>query len=86
MMSQNSKKELLAAIQPRYRKATRSEKRQILDEFVSITGYHRKRTVRNLNQSVQKRYPKKPGPQRIFKGEVVVVLEKNWEICGRICS
>ena len=86
MMSQNSKKELLEAIQPRYRKATRSEKQQILEEFVAITGYHRKHAVRILNQSVHKKYPKKPGPLRIYQGEVVVVLERIWEICGRICS
>lgn len=86
MMSQNSKKELLETIQPRYRKANKSEKQLILDEFVAITGYHRKYAVRILNQWVQKRYPKKPGPQRIYQGEVVTVLERIWEICGRICS
>ena len=86
MMSQNSKKELLGTIQPRYRKANKSEKQLILDEFVAITGYHRKYAVRILNQWVQKRYPKKPGPQRIYQGEVVTVLERIWEICGRICS
>jgi hypothetical protein len=86
MMSQNSKKELVETIQPRYRKATRNEKRQILDELVAITGYHRKHAVRILNQWVGKRYPKKPGPIRIYQGEVVIVLERIWEICGRICS
>lgn len=86
MMSQNSKKELLETIQPRYRKANKSEKQLILDEFVAITGYHRKYAVRILNQWVQKKYPKKPGPQRIYQGEVVTVLERIWEICGRICS
>ena len=53
MMSQNSKQELLETIQPRYRKATKSEKQQILDEFVAITGYHRKHAVRILNQWVR---------------------------------
>lgn len=86
MMSQNSKKELLETIQPRYRKANKSEKQLILDEFVAITGYHRKYAVRILNQWVQKKYPRKPGPQRIYQGEVVTVLERIWEICGRICS
>jgi hypothetical protein len=86
MMSQNSKKELVETIQARYQKATRNEKRQILDELVAITGYHRKHAVRILNQWVGKRYPKKPGPIRIYQGEVVIVLERIWEICGRICS
>jgi len=86
MMSQNSKKELLETIRPRYRKANRHEKQQILDEFVAITGYHRKHAVRILNQLGYRKYPKKPGPKRVYEGEVVVALEKIWEICGRICS
>ncbi len=35
MMSYRSKKELLEAIRPRYLKATRKEKKHILDEFIA---------------------------------------------------
>src|SRR4030067_2087467 len=86
MMSQNSKQELIEAIQPRYRKATKGEKQQILDEFVATTGYHRKHAIRVLNKRMYRKHPKKPGPLKIYQGEVVVVLEQIWEICGRICS
>jgi len=86
MMSQNSKKELLETIRPRYRKANKHEKQQILDEFVAITGYHRKHAVRILNQLGYKKHLMKPGPKRVYEGEVVAALEKIWEICGRICS
>ncbi len=38
MMSQRSKREPLVAIQPRYLKARRQGKTQILDEFIAATG------------------------------------------------
>ena len=31
---------------PRYRKASRKQKRKILGEFVALTGYHRKSAIR----------------------------------------
>jgi len=33
---------------PRYQKATRKEKKAVLDEFTRLTGYHRKSAVRLL--------------------------------------
>jgi hypothetical protein len=86
MMSQRSKKEYLETIQPRYKKSTKAEKQQILDEFVNTTGYHRKYAIRVLNKWVRRKLSKKPGPKKIYQGEVVVALEQIWEICGRICS
>lgn len=86
MMSQHSKKEYLETIQPRYKKATWAEKKQILDEFINTTGYHRKYAIRILNKWVRRKLAKKPGPKKIYQGEVVVALEQIWEICGRICS
>ena len=86
MMSQGSKRELLATVQPRYLKAGRKDKQKILDEFVAVTGYHRKYAIRVLNSLRHKAYSKKPGPRRIYQGEVVTALEYIWEICGQICS
>lgn len=85
-MSQGSKRELLAMIQPRYQKANKQEKQKILDEFVAVTGYHRKYAIRVMNSTGQKKHPKKPGPKKIYQGEVVSALEYIWEICGQICS
>ena len=86
MMSQGSKRELLETIRPRYRKASRKEKQKILDEFVVVTGYHRKYAIRVLCSVEHKEHRKKPGPRKIYQGEVVTALEYIWEICGQICS
>ena len=43
-----TRNELLKALRARYQKSNRERKIQILDEFVSLTGYHRKHAVRLL--------------------------------------
>jgi hypothetical protein len=86
MMSQGSKRELIAAIRPRYLKANKAGKEHILNEFIATTGYHRKSAIRVLKQGAKPKGLKKPGRQKIYQGEVVQSLEQIWEICGRISS
>jgi len=86
MMSQRSKKELVEVVWPRYLKANRPQKTQILNEFVAATGYHRKYAIRLLEHGPKPKGRKKTGRRKIYHGEVVRVLEHIWEICGRICS
>jgi len=85
-MSQGSKRELVAAIRPRYLKANKAGKEHILNEFIATTGYHRKSAIRVLKHGAKPKGLKKPGRQKIYRGEVVQFLEQIWEICGRICS
>ena len=40
--------ELVAALSRRYGESGREEKTRILDEFVAVTGYHRKHVMRLL--------------------------------------
>jgi len=86
MMSQRSKREMISAIHPRYIKANKAGKKQILDEFVETTGYHRKYAIRVLKHGPKPKGLKKPGRRKIYRGEVVQILEQIWEIYGRICS
>ena len=58
-MSPQARREMLKAVRPRYRKASRQEKTHILDEFVAITGYHRKYAIQLLNHGAPKRKPRK---------------------------
>jgi hypothetical protein len=86
MMSQRSKRELLETIRPRYLKANKAGKGQILDEFVVTTGYHRKYALRVLKHGRKAKGLRKKGRRKEYQGEVVTVLKHIWEICGRICS
>jgi len=43
-----TRRELIEAVGERYRRSERNGKRQILDEFVELTGYHRKHAIRVL--------------------------------------
>ena len=86
MMSQRSKREMIEAIHPRYLKANKAGKEQILDEFIATTGYHRKYAIRVLKHGTRPKGLKKPGRRKVYQGEVVQFLEQIWEIYGRICS
>jgi len=47
-VSMATKAELVAAIGDRHRASRRTERTKILDEFVAVTGYHRKHAIRLL--------------------------------------
>ena len=84
-MSQHSKRELVQRLQPRYLKADRKEKTRILDEFVAVTGMHRKAAIRRLRQQ-SKPTQEYRGRQKTYTGSVVSALVKIWRICGGICG
>jgi hypothetical protein len=84
-MSQHSKRELVQRLQPRYLKADRKEKTKILDEFVAVTGMHRKAAIRRLRQQ-NKPTKEHRGRQKTYTGSVVSALVKIWRICGCICG
>lgn len=86
MIGQRSKREMIAAIQPRYLKANKAGKAHILNEFIATTGYHRKYAIRVLKHGSPPKGLKKPGRRKVYQGEGIQALEQIWEICGRICS
>jgi len=86
-MTPESKRELLAAVGPRYRKANKTEKTRILNEFVANTGYHRKYAIQLLRQGRRARLaPARPGRPRVYPREVDRALRFIWETCDRICG
>ncbi len=84
-MSQSSKRELVQRLQPRYLKADRKEKTKILDEFVAVTGLHRKSAIRSLRRQ-SKSGKEYRGRKKKYTGSVVAALTKIWRICGCICG
>jgi hypothetical protein len=49
-ISRESRRELIEAVGDRYRTGGRAEKRRILDDFVAVTGWHRKHPIRALSR------------------------------------
>ena len=84
-MSQQSKRELVQRLQPRYLKADRKEKTKILDEFVAVTGMHRKAAIRTLRRQ-RKPFREYRGRHKTYTGSVVAALVQIWRICGCICG
>ena len=48
VMSLTSRQELTSSLRTRYQQAGYLEKQIILDEYVAVTGYHRKAAIRIL--------------------------------------
>lgn len=87
MMSLKSRRELLAAVAPRYRKASATERSLILDEFVASTGYHRKYALSLLNHPLSKASaPKKRQRTRHYPFAVQQALIRCWRFSNGICS
>ncbi|MGF6978119.1 hypothetical protein QFZ94_006634 [Paraburkholderia sp. JPY465] len=84
-LSMTTRRELTDAVGERYRRSDRTEKRQILDEFIELTGYHRKHAIRVLCRDPQPQRTK-PGPQRRYDDEVRAALITLWEAADRICG
>lgn len=77
-ISMATRSELVEAIVERYRSGSRSDKRLILDEFVAVTGYHRKHAIRVLRQ----RASKIPGNKRHSLAMAAMFAKRSW-CCGR---
>lgn len=61
----------------RYRKAARAERGRLLDEFVAVTGYHRKYAITLLGRKATVR-SRSPGRPTRFTDEMVAALVKIW--------
>jgi hypothetical protein len=82
-MSPRSRQEMLKAIYPRYRQASRGQKTTILNEFCAATGYHRKYAIQLLSRPPD---PEQRGQRRgrrpKYSSEVVRILIAIWEAAG----
>ncbi|MGC9357866.1 MAG: integrase [Anaerolineae bacterium] len=74
----------LRRIQGRYRRASRKEKQQLLDEMELHTGLHRKSLIRRLGQTIR-RQPRSREREATYGPEVDAVLLLLWESFDYIC-
>ena len=56
-VNREARAELARAVAERYQRSSKEEKTRILDEFVRVTGYHRKHAVRVLRDRAAEREP-----------------------------
>lgn len=86
-MEMQAKAELVNVLRERYRSARKKDKSKILDEFVAITGHHRKHALRMLAAS------KESTPttsvvlgRKIYAGAVKEAIVTLWESSDRLCG
>lgn len=84
-MTTTSKRDLLAAVKVRYRKASWEEKTTIIDEFCANTSYCRQYAIRILHPRHRYRERKRTG-QKQYRGTVLQIILKIWELLGYPCG
>ena len=84
-VSMATRSELVEAIVERYRLSSRADKQRILDEFVAVTGYHRKHAIRVLRRRAKGSPPARQYPVR-YGADVREALIALWEASDRLCS
>src|SRR5260370_31161426 len=87
-LSLATRRELIEAIAIRYRAGTRIEKKKILDEFIEVTGFHRKHAIRALRKACREKSSvvQKIPRARIYNEATIAALTVLWEASDRICG
>ena len=81
-----TRRELIEAIAGRYHAAGPAEKKAILDEFIEVTGFHRKLAIRALKRT-KPQSPSTTGPRsRLYDEAVTSALTIFREAADRICG
>jgi hypothetical protein len=81
-----TRRELIDAVAARYRAAGRNQKKEILDEFVRVTGFHRKHAIRVLKKAPGQEAPEPRQRARIYNEAIREALTIVWEAADRICG
>jgi hypothetical protein len=85
-ISKQSRREILEALRDRYRISSKTEKTQLLNEFVDISGCHRKYAISLLTEP-DPLIPAAPKlGRRIYPEAVRQALVVLWEAADRICG
>ena len=69
----------------RYQRSTPAQRGRILDEFVALTGYHRKHAIRVLNGSSAMPAVRR-GRRSVYDEAVTEGLVVLWEASDRVCG
>ena len=85
-ISPQARQELVTAVAKRYQRSTPAERGRILDEFVALTGHHRKHAIRVLNgnsATPAARRGRRSVYDQAVPGGLVVLWEASDGVCGK---
>ena len=85
-VSMATRDELVAAVVDRYARSDRTERGRILDEFVAVTGHHRKHAMRLLRGGKAARDRRGQRRGRVYDAAVHEALIVLWEASDRVCG
>ena len=88
-MTMGTKKEVVREHLPQYLKASRKEKKHILDHVSAVLGIHRKAVIRALKREQMRdrmKPKKKPGPRMLYTPDVTAALKDIWEAGNEVCG
>lgn len=85
-VSMATRTELVEAIGERYRSADRRSKGRVLDEFVAVTGFHRKHAMRLLRAGRSMTVAGVRLERRIYDEAARAALVVLWEAADRLCG
>src|SRR5438445_13018765 len=85
-MTLNERRKYLKRMKPRYLKAKRRERSQLLSEMEQVTGLHRKSLTRLLHAASLERKKRQKPRERSYGAEVEEVIALVWESLDYICA
>lgn len=86
IVSKPARKEIIGALRLRYRLAPKLDKGQILNEFIALSGYHRKHAIRLMNCRAEPAKDPIIRGTRVYDEAVKSALVLIWEAADRICG
>jgi hypothetical protein len=85
-ISMATRDELVVALKGRYVSSARQERGRILDEFVALSGLHRKHAMRLLRAGLPGQRSGPRPARRLYNDAVREALIVLWEVSDRICG
>ncbi|MFM4810548.1 transposase family protein [Aeromonas hydrophila] len=88
LLPMDIRRQLLQALRTRYQAASKAQKTRMLEEFILVSGYHRKSAIRLLNAAVTSGNPRRrSAPTRsVYGAAVQQALLVLWEASDRLCG
>jgi hypothetical protein len=81
-----ARRQILHQLAPQYRAAPSAQKRELLNAFIQITGYHRTYGKWLLNHTLEGQMAAPPARPRSYGPDVQEALVQVWNAANRICA